>query len=70
MGGVEIELPRVRGRPVKPVAGWSPEADARAQPEVTVVAVLFGAATIFFGIVPTPLFDAARDAGTSLSTLL
>jgi NADH-quinone oxidoreductase subunit N len=70
MGGMELELPRLRGRPVKPVAGWSPEADARAQPEVTAVAVLFGAATIFFGIVPAPLFDAARDAGTSLSTLL
>ncbi|HEX2233938.1 MAG TPA: NADH-quinone oxidoreductase subunit N [Thermoleophilaceae bacterium] len=70
MGRMELELPRLRGRPVKPVAGWSPEADARAQPEVTTVAVLFGAATIFFGIVPAPLFDAARDMGTSLSTLL
>jgi NADH-quinone oxidoreductase subunit N len=70
MGRVELDLPRLRGRPVKPVAGWSPEADARAQPEVTAVAVLFGGATIFFGIVPSPLFDAARDVGTSLSTLL
>jgi NADH-quinone oxidoreductase subunit N len=70
MGRMELELPRLRGRPVKPVAGWSPEADARAQPEVTAVAVVFGAATIFFGIVPTPLFDAARDIGTSLSTLV
>ena len=54
-------------RRVKPVSGWSPEADARAQPEVAAMAILFGGATIFFGIWPEPLFDAARDVGTSLS---
>jgi len=70
MGRVEIELPRLPRRKVKPVAGWSPEADARAQPEVTAVAVLCAAATIFFGIVPSPLFDAARDVGTSISSML
>jgi len=32
--------------------------------------VLFAAATIFFGVWPDPLFDAARDVGTSLSGLL
>ncbi|HYH59009.1 MAG TPA: NADH-quinone oxidoreductase subunit N [Thermoleophilaceae bacterium] len=68
MGGVEVELPT--GRKVRPVGGWSPEADARAQPEVTAVALLCGAATIFFGIVPSPLFDLARDVGTSLSHLV
>src|SRR5688572_17912896 len=68
MGGVEIELPG--GRRVKPVGGWSPEADARAQPEVVAVAVLCGAATIVFGLFPDPLFDLARDVGTSLSHLL
>jgi NADH-quinone oxidoreductase subunit N len=68
MGGIEIELPT--GRRVKPVGGWSPEADARAQPEVAGVAVLCAAATIFFGIVPSPLFDLARDVGSSLSHLL
>jgi NADH-quinone oxidoreductase subunit N len=66
MAPVEIELPDMRRRRVKPVAGWSPEADPRAQPEVTAVAVLCAAATIFFGIVPSPLFDAARDMGTAL----
>jgi hypothetical protein len=55
---------------VRPVAGWSPEADARAQPEVTFVALLRAAATIAIGIVPGPLFDVARDVGTSLSSLL
>jgi hypothetical protein len=67
---VEVELPRLPRRRVKPVAGWSPEADVRAQPEVAGVAVLFAAAILFFGIVPSPLFDAARDVGTSISGLL
>jgi NADH-quinone oxidoreductase subunit N len=70
MGRVEVELPTLPRRRVKPVAGWSPEADARAQPEVVAVAGLFAAATIFFGIVPSPLFDAARDVGTALANLL
>ena len=34
MGRYEVELPTVPPRRVRPVAGWSPEADARAQPEV------------------------------------
>jgi NADH-quinone oxidoreductase subunit N len=70
MGSVDVELPAVTRRRVKPVAGWSPEADARAQPEVLAIAVLFAVATIALGIVPSPLFDAARDIGTSLSGLL
>ena len=39
MGAYEVELPDLPQRRVKPVAGWSPEADARAQPEVALVAV-------------------------------
>jgi NADH-quinone oxidoreductase subunit N len=69
MGATEVQLPGTRRRAV-PLAGWSPEADARAQPEVLAVAVLCGAATILFGLWPEPLFDAARDVGTSLSTFL
>jgi NADH-quinone oxidoreductase subunit N len=68
-----IELPRRPRRPareVKPVAGWSPEADPRAQPEVVLVTVLTAAATIFFGIVPSPLFHLAHDVGTSLGGLI
>ena len=68
MGRVEVELPT--GRKVRPVGGWSPEADARAQPEVTAVAVVCAAATIFFGLVPSPLFDLARDVATSFSHLV
>ena len=41
----------------------------RAQPEVAFVAILFAAATIFFGLWPDPLFDLARDVGTSISGL-
>jgi NADH-quinone oxidoreductase subunit N len=69
MGSYEVEWPTVPRRRVKPVTGWSPEAAARAQPEVAVVAIAFAAATIVFGIWPDPLFDAARDMGTALSSL-
>ncbi len=69
MGRFEVELPTIPPRTVKPVAGWSPEADARAQPEVAFVAILAAAATIFFGIVPSPLFDLVRDVGTSLTNV-
>ncbi len=66
MGRYEVELPGVPPRRVRPVAGWSPEADASAQPEVVAVAVVGAALTIFFGLVPSPLFDAARDVASSL----
>jgi NADH-quinone oxidoreductase subunit N len=69
MGRYEVELPTLPRRAVKPVAGWSPEADTRAQPEVAALAILFAVATIAFGIFPDPLFDAARDVGTSLEGL-
>jgi NADH-quinone oxidoreductase subunit N len=69
MGRGEVELPSVPRRRVKPAAGWSPEAEARAQPEVAAVAIVFAAASILFGIFPDPLFDAARDMGTSLGSL-
>jgi NADH-quinone oxidoreductase subunit N len=69
MGGYEVQLPTVPPRRVKPVSGWSPEADLRAQPEVAAIAIAFAAATILFGLWPDPLFDAARDVGTSLSGL-
>ena len=70
MDRLEVKLPTIPPRYVKPAAGWSPEADPRSQPEVTAVALLFAAATIALGIVPSPLFDAVRDIGGSLSSLL
>jgi NADH-quinone oxidoreductase subunit N len=69
MGGYEVELPTVPPRRVKPVSGWSPQADLRAQPEVAFVAIAFAAATIVFGLYPDPLFDLASDVGTSISAL-
>jgi NADH-quinone oxidoreductase subunit N len=69
MGRYEIEWPTLPRRRVRPVAGWSPEAEVSAQPEVALVAIAFAAATLLFGIWPDPLFDAARDMGTALSGL-
>jgi NADH-quinone oxidoreductase subunit N len=69
MGRYEVELPSVPPRRVQPVAGWSPEADAWAQPEVVAVAVIAAVLTIALGIVPGPLFDVARDVASSLPSL-
>ncbi|HEX4838427.1 MAG TPA: NADH-quinone oxidoreductase subunit N, partial [Solirubrobacteraceae bacterium] len=41
----------------------------RPHPEVVFVAVLSGAATIFFGIVPQPLFDLVHGVGDALGLL-
>jgi NADH-quinone oxidoreductase subunit N len=40
------------------------------QPEVVLVAVVFGVAAVFFGIFPSPLFDLAAHAGNAISGLL
>jgi NADH-quinone oxidoreductase subunit N len=73
-----VPEPAVTPRPV--MAGGSPEADALAppgprsgvggQPEVVALAVVCAAASIAFGILPSPLFDAARDAGAAIAGLL
>jgi NADH-quinone oxidoreductase subunit N len=57
--------------PLPVMAGGSPEADAleRPQPEVVFVAVLAGAATLFFGVIPQPLFDLVRHVGSALGLL-
>jgi len=63
------------GLPV--LAGGSAELDppaevptpAGAQPEIAFVAVLAASATVFFGIVPQPLFDLVHHAGSALSGL-
>ena len=69
LGRVEVQLPTSPPRSARLVGGWSPEADARAQPEVTFVAVLCAVAIIAAFIYPDPLFDVARDVGSSLSDL-
>jgi NADH-quinone oxidoreductase subunit N len=67
-----------------PIAGASQEGEALEEPAqrvqsdgrggaawvpVAFVAVLFAAATIFFGIVPQPLFHLANHAGQAISGL-
>ncbi len=83
--GIAVGRPVPTGRPgpgaLAPIAGGSPEADALAGdgpvdprggfafPEVTLVAVVFGAACIGFGIFPQPLFDLAAHAGRAIGLL-
>jgi NADH-quinone oxidoreductase subunit N len=57
--------------PVPVLAGGAPEADvvgpaSRSTVVPVVIAVLAGAATIVFGILPGPLLDLAADAGVAL----
>jgi NADH-quinone oxidoreductase subunit N len=70
---------RAGGGVLAPIAGGSPEVDglpdggglsaSRAAPfgEVTFVAVLFAAASVFFGIFPSPLFHLVAHAGQALT---
>jgi NADH-quinone oxidoreductase subunit N len=49
------------------LAGGSAEATSpRADPGAWIVATVFGAATLVLGIVPSPLFHLAKDAGAAL----
>jgi NADH-quinone oxidoreductase subunit N len=61
------------GVPLPSLAGGSPELDGElvsgTQPEVAFVAILAGSATLFFGIVPQPLFDLVRHVGSALGLL-
>jgi NADH-quinone oxidoreductase subunit N len=63
---VDIRVPGAPTPEVRPVVGGSPEAEARAQPEVTGVALLAAAATVFFGVIPAPLMSVAVEVGTAL----
>jgi hypothetical protein len=46
---------------------WNPEpAKAAPYPEVVLVAVVFGAACIVFGIIPSPLFHLASHAASAI----
>jgi hypothetical protein len=72
MGPIEVAVPTAGGGPMRRLArvgGWSPEAEGRAQPEVLAVAVVSAAAVIFFGIIPSPLLDVAKDVGTALQNV-
>jgi len=64
--------PSVLARGAMPViAGGAPEADGGGiDLELTIVAVVFAAATIVFGIVPQPLFDLAHHAASTVAGAL
>ena len=67
-------LPEAGASPREAAPGGSaPPGDGAAaspfHPEVTFVAVVFAAATIFFGIFPGPLFDFAAHAGHAITGL-
>jgi NADH-quinone oxidoreductase subunit N len=59
------------GAVAPPAPGEAAPAAVRARDwEVHLVAAVFGAAILFFGIVPSPLFDLAVDAGAALRNLV
>jgi NADH-quinone oxidoreductase subunit N len=76
----------IAAKPIPAAAGGSPEADAGALPDpnrgtpralgagrcamVVGPAILCAAATVFFGVIPSPLVDWAEDAGSSVATFL
>jgi len=72
MAPADVEVPVAPGAPAHRLArvgGWSPDARAIAQPEVLAVAVVAGAGVLFFGVIPSPLFDLAKDVGTALQNV-
>ncbi|HEV3284854.1 MAG TPA: NADH-quinone oxidoreductase subunit N [Solirubrobacteraceae bacterium] len=68
-GSPELDADPPPAREPEGLSPAFPQTAPRAQPEVMIVALLGGAATIFFGIVPQPLFDFVRHAGSALGLL-
>ena len=71
-------LPKLAGgsQELDPAAGPAPASGGasalmptRPQPEVALVAIVAGAATLFFGIIPQPLFDLVHGVGAALGLL-
>jgi NADH-quinone oxidoreductase subunit N len=54
--------------PVPVIAGASQEADRR-WPLITAIAVFGAAATVFFGVIPSPLVDWAANAGEAIASV-
>jgi NADH-quinone oxidoreductase subunit N len=54
---------------IAPIAGGSQEADKLPYVEIAAVAAICAAATVFFGIIPGPLFHLAAHAGAALGGL-
>jgi NADH-quinone oxidoreductase subunit N len=55
---------------VTDVAGVAPSRSRARQPELVLVAVVCAAATIAFGVYPSPLFDIAQDVGAAFAGLV
>jgi hypothetical protein len=70
-----VERPAAPGGELAPIAGASPETDVmeagaeRRHLELVFVGVVFSAAAIVFGIVPSPLFHFAAHAGHAFAGL-
>ena len=70
MGRYEVELPSVPPRRVRPVAGWSPEADAlRAARGAWPSPCCSRPRRSSSASVPDPLFDVARDVSSAFPGL-
>jgi len=69
LAGGSPELDEEARHPDVALAGSPEQAASGTQPEVVLVAVLAGAATIFFGVIPQPLFELLHHAGAALSGL-
>ena len=70
LAGGSPELDDEALRPNVELASGAPAEGAAGTPyEVVLVAVLAGAATIFFGVIPQPLFDLFQQAGGALGGL-
>ncbi len=80
MGSATVPAPGyapIAGAAHPPIAGGSQEADgllapdrSAPNPELVLVAVVFAAASVFFGIFPQPLFHLVAHAGQALSGLV
>jgi hypothetical protein len=68
-GSPEADEEAAPTAPAAPSAGSALSAATRTMPhpEVALVAVVFSAACIFFGIIPGPLFDLAAHAGNAVA---
>ena len=69
MGAYEVELPDLPPPRSSRSPAGRPRPTPAPSPRWRWWRSLFAAATLFFGIWPDPLFDLARDVGTSISSL-
>ncbi|MGC9220372.1 MAG: NADH-quinone oxidoreductase subunit N [Solirubrobacteraceae bacterium] len=66
-GGGAIGGPAAAGAGFAPISGGSPEADKLPYPEVLLVAFVFAAMTVVFGVIPSPIFHLAAHAGAAIT---